>query len=183
MADRIARMSAISSSTSCKILTISSELSHAQHLVHRVSSLPSQRISVPLTANRHRIRRFTPSGIIRFAANETAADIGPAATSAVQESSGSTAPWRISNKYYTADVHFESMSIDQYLHRRNEFDGVPAVLFAWIRGQVRRQSSLSPISLLITHHIRCTFRFLDGIAVQRTFREVQCGDQLAGSGD
>ncbi|KAF9644143.1 hypothetical protein BDM02DRAFT_3150788 [Thelephora ganbajun] len=99
-------MSATSSSTSCKILAISSEPSHAQHLVHP---------------------------------NETANDTNPTCTSAVEGPSGATIPWKISNKYYTADVHFESITIDQYLPRRNEFDGVPAVLFVWNRGQPYRE--------------------------------------------
>lgn len=77
-----------------------------------------------------------PLGIIRFAANETATDIGPTSASEVEESNGSIIPWKISNKYYTADVHFESITIDQYLPRRNEFDGVPAVVFVWNRDQV-----------------------------------------------
>ena len=79
-------------------------------------------------------------GIIHFAANETSTDVDSTSTSAVEGPSGSTIPWRISNKYYTADVHFECITIDGYLSRRNEFDGVPAVLIVWNRGQVRLQS-------------------------------------------
>ncbi|KAF9781573.1 hypothetical protein BJ322DRAFT_1076996 [Thelephora terrestris] len=101
-------MSTILSPTSCKILLISPNSNHAQQLAHR---------------------------IIRFARNEATDMADPSARSAIEASSGSTIPWKISNKYYTAEVHFECITIDQCLHRRNDLDGVPAVLFAWNYGQ------------------------------------------------
>ena len=99
---------------------------------------------------------YPPSlGVIRFAANETAADTDSASVSAIDGLDGPTIPWKISNKYYAADVHFENITIDKYLSRRNEFDGAPAVLFVWNRGQVC--SEPSPPSrqahLPVTHHI------------------------------
>jgi hypothetical protein len=81
----------------------------------------------------------------------------------VEESSGLTTPWKISNKYYTADVHFEGMTIDRYLSKRSEFDGVPAVLFAWNRGEVRSQ--FLPSLLLASSPIR---RFLYVLSLRRS---------------
>lgn len=87
-----------------------------------------------------RYQNRASAGVIRFSA-VGGTNVGPTGFPD-EESSGSTIPWKISNKYYTADVHFEGITIDQYLSRRKEFDGVPAVLFVWNRGQVR--SLLSP---------------------------------------
>jgi len=137
-------------------------LQNPRNLSRIIPRTPLCSSSVSISHPRHRSGSLTVSGaetlhpclgIIRFAANETGTDVDPTPTSAVEESSGSTIPWRISNKYYTADVHFESITTDQYLTRRSEFDGVPAVSFVWDRGQV---SSRSPTLAAIQTFTDCS---------------------------
>ena len=123
--------------------------------LHLPSPKPHSGSPINTLGFKHTQRPTPPLGVIRFAANETAADTDSASVSAIDELDGPTIPWKISNKYYAADVHFENITIDKYLARRNEFDGVPAVLFIWNRGQVC--SEPSPLSrhahLPVTHHI------------------------------
>jgi hypothetical protein len=42
--------------------------------------------------------------------------------------------WTISNKYYTADVHFQIVQLKEWSPKQAE--GVPAVLFVWQKGEV-----------------------------------------------
>ena len=45
-------------------------------------------------------------------------------------------PWTIANKYYTADVHFETREYQAFVgYHASE---VPAVIYVWSRGDVRR---------------------------------------------
>ena len=109
-----------------------------------------------------------PTGIIRFAANGVT-DTEPNTDSAGGESSASMTPWKICNKYYTADVHFQTITVDQYLSGRDGFRGVPAVLFVWNRGQVSSQSS--PLSRLVSlrgaHYVYASsFWCFNGVGLQ-----------------
>ena len=109
-----------------------------------------------------------PTGIIRFAANGVT-DREPNTDSAGGESSASTIPWKIRNKYYTADVHFHTITVDKYLSGRDGFCGVPAVLFVWNRGQVSSQPlPLSQLaSLRGAHYVYASsFRCFNGVGLQ-----------------
>lgn len=44
-------------------------------------------------------------------------------------------PWKISNRYYTADVHFKLIELTQWSPL--EVENVPAVVYAWSIDQVR----------------------------------------------
>ncbi len=43
-------------------------------------------------------------------------------------------PWTISNKYYTADVHFEAHELERF--RVHHAVGVPAIIYVWGLGEV-----------------------------------------------
>lgn len=45
-------------------------------------------------------------------------------------------PWKIKNKYYSADVHFIARPVKGTTPV--QYQGVPAVIFAWRRGEVRQ---------------------------------------------
>ena len=48
--------------------------------------------------------------------------------------------WRISNKYYTADVHFRAVQLGYLEHE--ELDEIPALIYVWTGDEVRRLSIL-----------------------------------------
>ena len=51
------------------------------------------------------------------------------------DSASSSIPWTIANKYYTADVHFETRELAGFAgYHASE---VPAVIYVWRRGEVR----------------------------------------------
>lgn len=51
-----------------------------------------------------------------------------------QDSSNSIVPWTIVNRYYTADVHFETRTFAEFVS--HHASGVPAVIYAWSQGEV-----------------------------------------------
>jgi hypothetical protein len=59
------------------------------------------------------------------------------------EENRSIVPWTIANKYYTADVHFEAREWKSNSESGtgsrltlDGADGVPAVIFVWMHGEV-----------------------------------------------
>ncbi len=48
--------------------------------------------------------------------------------------SSTSIPWTIVNKYYTADVHFETHEFEQF--RVHHAIGVPAIIYVWGPGEV-----------------------------------------------
>ena len=48
---------------------------------------------------------------------------------------GNAIPWTITNKYYTANVHFEAHEVRAWSTLLA--DGVPAVIFLWAQGEAR----------------------------------------------
>ena len=57
--------------------------------------------------------------------------------------SSTSIPWTIVNKYYTADVHFETHEFEQF--RVHHAVGVPAIIYVWGPGEVRPfQASFLP---------------------------------------
>jgi len=45
-------------------------------------------------------------------------------------------PWTITNKYYTADVHFAAYTVQEF--NADLLEGVPAVVFVWTKGEPYR---------------------------------------------
>ena len=66
------------------------------------------------------------------AATTTATD---AATTTSAAAVDDIIPWKISNRYYTADVHFKLIELTQWSPL--EVENVPAVVYAWSVDQVR----------------------------------------------
>lgn len=52
-------------------------------------------------------------------------------------------PWTISNRYYSADVHFAVRTMHGM--SPHEVQNVPAVIFVWAQGEVRASHPLHPI--------------------------------------
>ncbi|KAJ6477347.1 hypothetical protein C8R47DRAFT_1219898 [Mycena vitilis] len=103
-------------SATCRILTVSSSLERAVHLVDRVRNL----------------RKPPPPE-----ASTSAIAPAPAPAEPQTQPSGLGAstriPWTLSNKYYSADVHFAAHTITGLAPHvvRN----VPAVIFVWSKGE------------------------------------------------
>ncbi|KAF7365118.1 hypothetical protein MVEN_00383100 [Mycena venus] len=104
-------------SSTCRILTVSSTLDRAVSLVNRIRNLRST--SPPEAAD-------TTAASISISASETQTQ-----HSGLGEST--RVPWTLSNKYYSADVHFAAHTITGLAPHvvRN----VPAVIFVWAKGE------------------------------------------------
>ncbi|PCH39985.1 hypothetical protein WOLCODRAFT_68879 [Wolfiporia cocos MD-104 SS10] len=68
--------------------------------------------------------------------------------SSADESNGSI-PWTIANKYYTANVHFQTRVLNEF--KSSHADGVPAVVFVWMHGEPFREHILDISSSLRDH--------------------------------
>ncbi len=83
--------------------------------------------------------------------------------------SSTSIPWTITNKYYTADVHFETHEFEQF--RVHHAVGVPAIIYVWGPGEVRLfQTSYLPRAYGLLVSVR--------VALQRTHP----GDSAEGAG-
>ncbi|KAJ7288243.1 hypothetical protein C8J57DRAFT_1445663 [Mycena rebaudengoi] len=104
-------------SSTCRILTVSSSLERAVALIDRVRNLrkPGQPAPPPAAA--------PPSSS------------GPAAQSSGLGQS-TRIPWTLSNKYYSADVHFAAHTVTGL--GAHAVRNVPAVLFVWAKGEAYR---------------------------------------------
>ncbi|KAL0580635.1 hypothetical protein V5O48_001365 [Marasmius crinis-equi] len=97
----------LSSEPSCRILTVASTLERAVTVVEQIQALSSSTQSVTDSSEGGE----DPSG----------------------SENGRSIPWTISNKYYSADVHFWARPIKGLApHHLQE---VPAVIFAWEKGK------------------------------------------------
>ncbi|OJA17979.1 hypothetical protein AZE42_08945, partial [Rhizopogon vesiculosus] len=63
----------------------------------------------------------------------------------------SVIPWTITNKYYTADVHFEVHQLPEWRLNNEELESVPAVLYTWTAGEPYREN-VQMISQRLSHH-------------------------------
>ncbi|KAH9841818.1 uncharacterized protein C8Q71DRAFT_349508 [Rhodofomes roseus] len=77
------------------------------------------------------------------------------------ESPSNVFPWTIVNKYYTADVHFQTKSYSEF--RIPHADGVPAVVYVWEHGQSYRDHIEDIASRLRDHdpEVSLAVRFSD----------------------
>ncbi|KAF9468494.1 hypothetical protein BDZ94DRAFT_1208571 [Collybia nuda] len=98
--------------TSCRILVLSCSLIQATSLAHRIISLGNGSPSPPPPENK---------------AEDSAS------SSFLGSSYPTKIPWKISNKYYNADVHFAMLTVHGL--DTQHFLGVPAVIFVWAEGQ------------------------------------------------
>lgn len=98
-----------SASSSCRILTVSASLEHALSFIHRIRD-HSQPAGAP-----------SISEVTRE----------PAASDELVK-----VPWTITNKYYSADVHFAAHTVDGLTP--DLVRDVPAVVFVWVKGEPYR---------------------------------------------
>lgn len=133
------------SSPSCRILTIASSLDQGVQLVNRASCNILRLISVSNVCLGVKSLSASLSG----SAKPSLESPPQAASSPV--STTRNIPWTISNKYYTADVHFSLYSVHEVqsgaLGDGGELAGVPAVLYVWGAGEV--SSVLFPLRVLL----------------------------------
>ncbi|KAG2156017.1 uncharacterized protein EDB93DRAFT_1129346 [Suillus bovinus] len=60
-------------------------------------------------------------------------------------------PWTITNKYYTADVHFEFHHLPHWIPNNHELESVPALVYTWTVGEPYREN-VQMISQRLSHH-------------------------------
>lgn len=71
--------------------------------------------------------------------NDSQIDEHPSDTSSLStaDASSHSIPWTISNRYYTADVHFETRVVKEFA--AHHASGVPAVIYVWSPGKVYKE--------------------------------------------
>ncbi|KAG0693537.1 hypothetical protein DFH29DRAFT_816257, partial [Suillus ampliporus] len=69
----------------------------------------------------------------------------------IAANNSSIIPWTITNKYYTADVHFEVHQLPEWRPSDNELESVPAVLYTWTAGEPYREN-VQMISQRLSNH-------------------------------
>ena len=68
-------------------------------------------------------------------------------------------PWTISNRYYTAEVHFSVWTIDT-LFPEVFARQPPAVVFTWFEDEVKSHMSIWKINLTVDSHMQNMLRIL-----------------------
>lgn len=106
-------------SAACRILVVSSSLQQVFHFVDR-TFLPHQKFYFENCPTSF----FFCSGIKNEVSTSPSEIVEP----------DKTIPWTITNKYYTANVHFEAREVRAWSSFLAE--GVPAVIFLWAHGEV-----------------------------------------------
>ncbi|KAJ3559466.1 hypothetical protein NM688_g339 [Phlebia brevispora] len=107
---RVPQVIVMADTAACRILVVSSTTAQAQQFVQRVMAISS------------------PADI------PSVHDDDSSLTNATDAHSSSI-PWTIANKYYTADVHFETREYKTFVgYHASE---VPAVIYVWGRGDLK----------------------------------------------
>ena len=106
------------------------EFSSCRHL--SCEPLRSSKVCHPLSDPDDHWSTF-PTGLLAISTNKTSS---PFLFETLDLSSTSlTIPWSITNRYYTADVHFAAHTLESVTS--HHVHGVPAVIFVWADGEVR----------------------------------------------
>lgn len=81
------------------------------------------------------------SGVKAVSDSDRAVDVEDDGSSLTHpaDAESTSIPWTIANKYYTADVHFETREYKMFLSFHAS--EVPAVIYVWSRGDVRPSSA------------------------------------------
>ncbi|TFK86022.1 hypothetical protein K466DRAFT_524902 [Polyporus arcularius HHB13444] len=116
----------MSDSASCRILVVSPTAVRAHQFVERVQALSAARHGTPA------IGSASASAIGRPEQTSVSTSRDPLAAG-----SSTSIPWTITNKYYTADVHFETHEFEQF--RVHHAVGVPAIIYVWGPGEPYRE--------------------------------------------
>ncbi|RPD62734.1 hypothetical protein L226DRAFT_532275 [Lentinus tigrinus ALCF2SS1-7] len=114
----------MSDSASCRILVVSPTAVRAHQFVERVQAL---------TASRH----GTPGASTGGATGIPGQTSVSTSRDPLAAGSSTSIPWTIVNKYYTADVHFETHEFEQF--RVHHAVGVPAIIYVWGPGEPYRE--------------------------------------------
>ncbi|KAI0755231.1 hypothetical protein C8Q80DRAFT_419454 [Daedaleopsis nitida] len=123
----------MSDQASCRILVVSPSAARALQFVERVQAL-SDSLDGPAgktdekdagTDKRKQIDAQRPPTSVSTSSDPLAAG------------SSTSIPWTITNKYYTADVHFETHEFAQF--RVHHAIGVPAIIYVWGPGEPYRE--------------------------------------------
>ncbi|KAL7280148.1 hypothetical protein ACG7TL_006567 [Trametes sanguinea] len=137
----------VSETAACRILVVSPSASRAHQFVERVQAL-----SGPLTTR-----------LLQTNENVAEDEVPTAAVSTLGRSSSSI-PWTIVNKYYTADVHFETHEFEHF--RVHHAIGVPAIIYVWGPGEPYKEH-IPEIAQKIQHYdpeVTLAVRFGDSAA-------------------
>ncbi|CCM01544.1 uncharacterized protein FIBRA_03600 [Fibroporia radiculosa] len=89
-----------------------------------------------------------------------------------EDVSAGITPWTISNKYYSAVVHFQTRQVQQF--RSSHAEGVPAVVFVWEKGESYREFLLDASNTLRHHdpEVSLAVRFGAGSAIDPDEEEI-----------
>ncbi|KAI0826778.1 hypothetical protein BC628DRAFT_1410008 [Trametes gibbosa] len=121
----------MSDAAGCRILVISPSASRAHQFVERMhhfhiasSTDTKERVPGATTA-----LAIEPAGSLSPSVSSTRGG----STDPLSAGSSTSIPWTIANKYYTADVHFETHEFEHF--RVHHAIGVPAVIYVWGHGE------------------------------------------------
>ncbi|KAI0693430.1 hypothetical protein C8T65DRAFT_667998 [Cerioporus squamosus] len=114
----------MSDSAGCRILVVSPTAVRAHQFVERVQAFSASRQGTPATGSASTIGRPEQTSV------STSRD-------PLSAGSSTSIPWTIANKYYTADVHFETHEFEQF--RVHHAVGVPAIIYVWGPGEPYRE--------------------------------------------
>ncbi|KAI9059291.1 hypothetical protein FKP32DRAFT_1634895 [Trametes sanguinea] len=122
----------VSETAACRILVVSSSASRARQFVERFQALSGSRAaqSVQTISN-------------------VAEDEVPTTAVSTLGGSSSSIPWTIVNKYYTADVHFQTHEFEHF--RVQHAIGVPAIIYVWGPGEPYKEH-IPEIAQKIQHY-------------------------------
>ncbi|KAL1950714.1 hypothetical protein VTO73DRAFT_5838 [Trametes versicolor] len=150
----------MSDTAGCRILVISPSASRAHQFVERIQALSASRTASPDgVAQSTEATEADPS--LRTSVTST---IGPG-NNPLSAGSSTSVPWTIVNKYYTADVHFETHEFEHF--RVHHAIGVPAVIYVWGPGEPYKEH-IPEISTKIQHYdpeVSLAVRFGDSVSV------------------
>ncbi|KAI0357445.1 hypothetical protein OH77DRAFT_1399047 [Trametes cingulata] len=114
-------------SAACRILVISPSATRALEFVERVQALSDSR-----TTSRPQAIS-SPTNAVGSAGTSVSPAAGTSKDPLSAGNGSTTVPWTIVNKYYTADIHFQTHEFDDF--RVHHAIGVPAVIYVWGPGE------------------------------------------------
>ncbi|KAF7346440.1 hypothetical protein MSAN_01872000 [Mycena sanguinolenta] len=123
-------------SSTCRILTVSATLDRAVTLVDRIRNLrsaaPAASTSVPAPSPTG-AETQTPQTQTGAPTPTTQTQTGTQGATQTGLGASTRIPWTLSNKYYSADVHFAAHTVTGLAP--HAVRNVPAVVFVWARGE------------------------------------------------
>ncbi|KAI0647772.1 hypothetical protein C8Q79DRAFT_924871 [Trametes meyenii] len=130
----------MSDSAGCRILVISPSALRAHQFVERVQALSDSWNGTPSPP-------FATEGDVDVATSVSTTHGG--SKDPLSPGSSTSIPWTIVNKYYTAEVHFETHEFEHF--RVHHAIGAPAIIYVWGHGEPFREH-LPEIAQKIQHY-------------------------------